>query len=83
MLTFPLFMFKKEILENQQKLSTLDFIPRDFDIEELVSVFDLNKIISLIGSRRAGKTFLTFQIAKELIQKKVINIENIVYIDFS
>jgi len=43
----------------------------------------LNKIISFIWSRRAGKTFLTFQLTKDLIERKIIDIENVVYIDFS
>jgi len=76
-------MFKKEILENQKKILNLDLIKRDFDINEIISVLKLNKIIALIWLRRAWKTFLTFQIAKKLIKKKIINIENIVYIDFS
>jgi hypothetical protein len=46
-------MFKKEILENQRKISLLKFIKRDFNIDEILSVLSLNKIISLIGSRRA------------------------------
>lgn len=76
-------MFKKEILENQKKILNVDLIERNFDIKELTDVFKLNKIIALIGSRRAGKTFLTFQIVKELIKKNKLSIENIVYIDFS
>ncbi len=76
-------MFKKEILENQKKILNVDLIERNFDIKELTDVFKLNKIIALIGSRRAGKTFLTFQIVKELIEKNKLSIENIVYIDFS
>ena len=65
-------MFKKEILENQKKIHELSLIKRDFDIEEIESVFHLNKVISFIWSRRAWKTFLTFQIAKELIEKNLI-----------
>lgn len=76
-------MFKKEILENQQKILDLKIIKRDFDINEILSVLSLNKIISFIWSRRAGKTFLTFQLTKDLIERKIIDIENVVYIDFS
>jgi hypothetical protein len=41
-------MFKKEILENQKKILNLDLIKRDFDINEIISVLKLNKIIALI-----------------------------------
>lgn len=76
-------MIKKEILLNQKKILDLKLIDRNFDIEEILSIFDLNKIIALIGSRRAWKTFLTFQIIQKLISKNIIEIENIVYVDFS
>ena len=76
-------MFKKGILENQRKILELNLIKRDFDINEILEVLNLNKIICLVWPRRAGKTFLTFQITKELINKKIISLENIVYIDFS
>lgn len=76
-------MLKKEILENQKKILNVNLINRDFDINEIIDIFKLNKIIALIWSRRAGKTFLTFQIVKELIEKKILNIEELVYIDFS
>lgn len=76
-------MFKKEILENQKRILDLKFIKRDFDLNEIVSVLGLNKIISLVWVRRAWKTFLTFQIVRWLIEKKILDLENIVYIDFS
>jgi hypothetical protein len=41
-------MFKKEILENQKKIIDLKLIERKFDIEEILSVLNLNKIIALI-----------------------------------
>ncbi|NQZ85190.1 MAG: ATP-binding protein [Nanoarchaeales archaeon] len=40
------------------------------------------KIISLIGSRRVGKTYSCYQIISELINKHNVNIENILYINF-
>lgn len=76
-------MLKKEILQNQKKILDLKLVKRNFDIDEIIDVFELNKIIALIWSRRAGKTFLTFQIVKELIEKNILKIENIIYIDFS
>jgi len=41
-------MFKKEILENQNRILNLKFIKRDFNLDEIISVLNLNKIISLI-----------------------------------
>jgi hypothetical protein len=41
-------MFKKEILENQKKILNLKLIKRDFNLNEIISVLGLNKIISLI-----------------------------------
>jgi predicted AAA+ superfamily ATPase len=76
-------MIKKEILINQRKLQSLDFIQRTFDLQEIESIFKLNKICALIGPRRSGKTFLTFQILRELIAKGNIQLESVCYIDFS
>lgn len=39
------------------------------------------KIISLIGARRSGKTFLLYQVAKELIQQGIAK-EKIIFINF-
>lgn len=40
-----------------------------------------NKIITLIGSRRAGKTFYFYQLMKELVEKNVPK-DRIVYVNF-
>lgn len=76
-------MFKKEILQNQEKIVNVELKQRNFDIQEIIDILKLNKIIALIGSRRAWKTFLTFQIVKELIKKWILEKEELVYIDFS
>ena len=76
-------MFENEILQNQKKILDLKLIKRHFDVSEIIDVFELNKIVALIGSRRAWKTFLSFQIVKELIKRNILEIENIVFIDFS
>ena len=76
-------MFKKEILENQRKIAELNLIKRNIDIDEIESVFQLHKIISFIWSRRAWKTFLTFQVVKEFCERKILELEDVVYIDFS
>ena len=75
-------MFKKEILENQNKILNVNLINRSFDIDEIIDVLKLNKIIALIWPRRAGKTFLTFQIVKELVKKNILDIEESVYVDW-
>jgi predicted AAA+ superfamily ATPase len=50
-------------------------MPRDLNIPET------SKIISIIGSRRAGKTFYFYQIIQNLL-KNDISKENILYINF-
>ena len=40
------------------------------------------KIITLIGSRRAGKTYLQMQLMSQILKEKNISLENIVYINF-
>lgn len=50
-----------------------------FDLSILDS--PINKVITIIGPRRAGKTYFVFQIMKELMKKKV-DITDILYINF-
>jgi len=76
-------MFKKLILENQQKILNLSLIERNFDIWEILDVLQLNKIIAFLWPRRAWKTFLTFQVVKEFLRKNILQIEQLVYLDFS
>jgi hypothetical protein len=58
------------------------------DLVEREPLFDfsilhapINKVITIIGPRRAGKTFFLFQIMKELIKKR-LDITDILYINF-
>ena len=58
------------------------------DLIERKGLFDLsildspiNKVITIIGPRRAGKTYYVFQIMKALMKKKV-DIADILYINF-
>lgn len=58
------------------------------DLVERKPLFDfsilhapINKVITIIGPRRAGKTFFLFQIMKELIKKR-LDITDILYINF-
>ena len=55
-------------------------LPNVYD-REIGLPYDMNKIISVIGVRRSGKTFLFFQTMKKLL-KKHIPINKIIYINF-
>lgn len=54
-----------------------DSIEREFNYELIKS----KKIISLVGARRAGKTYLQFQLIKYLLKQGVPR-ENIIYFNF-
>jgi len=58
------------------------------DLVERKGLFDysllnsrLNKVVTIIGPRRAGKTFLLYQIIRELLKIK-LDISDIIYINF-
>lgn len=59
-----------------------DFILRDIVIKERDYSIptDTQKIVSLVGIRRCGKTYLLYQVINQL--RKSINRENIVYVNF-
>lgn len=65
----------KELIRTFHK-KNLDFKRRDINIP-----FNTNKIITLIGARRVGKTHIFYQLINDLL-KNGINIENILYINF-
>ncbi|SNZ02719.1 hypothetical protein SAMN06265182_0192 [Persephonella hydrogeniphila] len=67
-------IFKELIVEFQQ-----DGIP-DFIERDLYLPINTNKIISVIGVRRSGKTYLLFQTIKKLLENTPI--ERIIYINF-
>ena len=67
-------IFKKLIVDFQER-KEFNVIKRDYNIP-----LDTKKIVSLIGVRRCGKTYLMYQLINEL--KRDISIENIVYINF-
>lgn len=69
---------KKLILDNQSRISKMSLIKRDIDIDTSV-VQNLNKVVTISGPRRAGKTFFMVQIIKKL----KLDFEDIVFIDFS
>src|SRR3989344_2749187 len=69
-------MAKKEIF----KLIIKEFHEKDIPkiVERELSVPETNKIVSIIGSRRAGKTFYFYQLMKKLNVPK----ERILYLNF-
>lgn len=74
-------MFKKHILQGQEKIKTSKIIAREAEFN--TDILKLNKIISFIWPRRAGKTFFMMQIIQRLIKEKKITAEQVVFLDFS
>ena len=69
---------KQIILDNQETLKKRRVIKRDISIP-YKNIKKLNKVISIIGPRRAGKTYFLKQIIDEL----KISFSQIVFLDFS
>ena len=69
------------IIENQERIQWQQVIKRElvFDYQ----VFDLQKIVSIVWPRRAGKTYFMYQMIQHLIQSGTIEKEQVVFIDFS
>ena len=67
-------VFKKLIVDSQER-SYSGLSEREYEIP-----VDTNKIVSLIGVRRSGKTYMLYALIEEL--RKDIPKENIVYINF-
>ncbi len=67
-------VFKKLIIDFQEG-EIKDIIPRDYTIP-----LDTNKIVSLIGVRRSGKTYMLYNLIQSI--KKNVSKKNIVYINF-
>lgn len=67
-------IFKKLIVNSQEKIYT-SLITRDYDIPT-----NTNKIVSLIGVRRSGKTYMLYALIEKLRQTTLK--ENIIYINF-
>ncbi len=66
--------FKKIIIDFQERELT-NVVDRDIEIPT-----NVKKIVSLIGVRRCGKTYLLYGVINKL--RKTVNRENIVYINF-
>jgi len=73
--------YKRLILNWQEKLKKVSPLKRDipFNYEYL----QLNKIITFVWPRRAGKTYFMFYILRELIEDKKIQLEQVVFVDFT
>lgn len=69
------------ILDGQEKIKNIALIKRDIEFDE--EILQLNKIITFIWPRRAGKTYFMFQCIKDLIEKWNIKLEQVVFIDFA
>lgn len=67
-------IFKKIILENQQRIPGLEIVRRDYTI-------DLQANYIFTGQRRAGKTYFVFSLIQQMIQQG-ISIEKVLYINF-
>ena len=66
--------FKKLIVNFHERIFS-HIAEREYQIHT-----DTKKIVSLIGVRRSGKTYILFSIIEKL--RKVIDPENIIYINF-
>ncbi|MEK6800960.1 MAG: ATP-binding protein [Nanoarchaeota archaeon] len=67
-----------EAIKDFQEKNIPELVTRDINIEVNLPI---KRAISLIGPRRAGKTFVMYQIINELIEKNVKK-EQILYINF-
>jgi len=65
----------KKLITNFQERSFGTIVPRDYDIPT-----ETKKIVSLIGVRRCGKTYILFSLIEKL--RKSIDTRNIIYINF-
>jgi len=66
----------KYIIAEYQEAIIKDLIPRDIEIP-----LNLNKIITIIGARRSGKTYILHQIINQAIEAGV-NKEKILFLNF-
>lgn len=71
----------KIILKEFHDLSVPDLIERDQKVELSVLRSPINKIITIVGPRRAGKTYFLFQTIKKLLAEGV-DITDVVYMNF-
>ena len=68
-------VIKSLIIEKQNEIPTMEIMPRKLELEETCNYV-------FVGLRRAGKSYLMFQHIQELLLKKEVRIEEILYINF-
>lgn len=68
-------VIKSLIIEKQNEIPTMEIMPRELELEETCNYV-------FVGLRRAGKSYLMFQHIQELLLKKEVRIEEILYINF-
>lgn len=68
-------IIKRLIAEKQEEITSIKLIQRPIELEPSVNYV-------LIGLRRAGKSYLMYQIIQDLVKSKKINIEEVLYINF-
>lgn len=71
----------KIITEWQNSILQIEGIERDYE-KELLSLIGSKPIKIITGFRRSGKSFLLQRVLKNLILKKKIKLENILYLNF-
>ncbi len=71
----------KIILKEFHESELPDLIERHMEIDLSILNSSVNKIITIIGPRRAGKTFFLYQIVKKLV-KTDVKLTDIIYINF-
>lgn len=73
--------YKRLIIKWQETIFQVNPLKRDIDFN--YEYLALNKIISFIWPRRAGKTYYMFYIIKNLIKNNQIDLKDVVFIDFT
>ena len=71
----------KIMLKEFHDLSVPDLIERDQKVDLSVLRSPINKIITVVGPRRAGKTYFLFQIIKKLLAEGA-DVTDVVYMNF-
>lgn len=74
-------MFKQIILDNQELIKNIEIIKRDYEFFD--DLLLLKKIVSFVWPRRTWKTFLMYHFVKQLIKNWKIELNQVVFIDFS
>jgi len=68
-------IIKRLIAEKQEEITSIKLVKRPMELEPSVNYV-------LIGLRRAGKSYLMYQIIQDLVKSKKITIEEVLYINF-